>query len=284
MIIQMHCSCGSSQFDNNGFVITCMDCGLQQQRISLQDCTPGYNQSHSVLKKTFSYSRRYRFETLLLKVFCLHVGPKNSDPIWDYLKRNGPYKNSKEILKTLSNNPSRIKRYNYLTIFTKVFCPNDLPKQKITQQTISRAMQYFDCLESRWAKLGIKRFFSYLFLIEKIFIKLGLHDFLRNTKKLMCKRRRAFYEKFLELLGGIELTTKLPPGSLAALKELLCLDEYGLKRSFPRDYNVLLSGIDLPLRGVSTVSESEPSHEHKYSTVCLHGDLLKREFLKSLLN
>ena len=93
-----------------------------------------------------------------------------------------------------------------LPVFAHHFCPHLVPNTKPKSSQIRYALLLFDSLISRWKELLTKRFFSYNYLLEKILEKVGLKQYTIFIKHLVCKKRRRYYESYLEKLGG--LTTK----------------------------------------------------------------------------
>ena len=200
--------CCGEQCILTGYSYVCTVCGSETRCFS-PEVLPGYNRSHATMRST-TYSRRYRFHNLLLKTVLYHTGPPSTDPIWEYLeKERVELKTHKDIQRVLAKTPFKNKRYCCLPVFTKVFCPETLPKQAVSASQIQQAMGLFDSVERRWLKVG-GRFFSYYFLLEVILTEVGAAFALSCAKRLICKHRRAFYFKMLKDLGG--LTTGLVRG------------------------------------------------------------------------
>ena len=79
----MRC-CGPCIRTNYSFV--CTSCGSERMSFGIED-PPGYEQRHSSMRST-TYSRRYRFQNLLLKTINYHSGPNLDDPIWKILEQH----------------------------------------------------------------------------------------------------------------------------------------------------------------------------------------------------
>ena len=176
----------------------CPSCGTETR--FLDNSLPGYAQKHSIFLSS-SYSRRYRFHSLLLKTVCFHNGPSTKDNIWKFLEENGPYENSIDIQKSLQKMNAKNKRYDMLPIFTRAFCK--VKMKRASSKQIRTAMLLYDALESRWKQAKVKRFFSYFYLLEKILTKVGAAFSLAHCKKLICKKRRSFYDEMIQKLGGL---------------------------------------------------------------------------------
>ena len=194
----MECSGCNVSLIQTSYCLICPQCGIETR--VLQNVVPGYTQSHAVLQQTTSYSRRYRFRSLLLKTVCFHHGPPLSDSIWTYLESQRPFENTKAIQTALSKTTLKNKRYDMLPIFSRAFL--DIPRFDVPGRTIRIAMRLFDSLESRWKESTLPRFFSYFFLLEAMLTRIQCTTPLKYCKTLICPRRRQFYTLMLEQLGG----------------------------------------------------------------------------------
>ena len=129
--------------------------------------------------------------------------------IWKYLGENTPYNSILELKTTLSKLDRKLKRYDMLPVFARHFCPNNVPKKKPSSSQVRTALLLFNRLERRWKQVNTKRFFSYMFLIEKILEKIGLADYVPLSKQLVCVRRRKYYTEWLHKLGGLSTRWRL---------------------------------------------------------------------------
>ena len=180
--------------------IVCQLCGLEHVYLG-SNRTPGYQQSHGRMKPKTCYSRRYRFQVLLGRT-CLASTLQCTDPVWDYLESAGPFTSMREIQKSLAKFPNKWKRYDCLPLFCKCYVPECDPI-RIPATDLDRAMKLFDSVNSRWKRRPFRRFFSYFWLLERVLNHLGILGFLPYTKKLICKKRRHFYELMLQAIGGL---------------------------------------------------------------------------------
>ena len=213
----MHCSCDTPLIQTN-YTNVCPSCGVEKRTFDL--FLPGYGQTHGRLRSSTTYSRRYRFHSLLLKSVCFHSGPHCDDFVWKFLEERKPYANSGEIQKTLAKTTQKNKRYDMLPIFTKVFCKGLITKNANSRQ-IRTAMRLFEALECRWKQSRMKRFFSYFYLLEQILRKVGAGFCLEHCKALICKKRRAFYQEMLQKLGGLSFKQHVSVSQLVDLRKFL---------------------------------------------------------------
>jgi len=195
------CTCGGVIIQTN-YSNVCTSCGLENRSYDSNRYLPGYNQSHSILRYTSTYSRRYRFHSLLLKTIFYHSGPPQSDEIWSYLKKQN-LKTVGDIQTALSKTRYKNKRYDCLGIFCAAFLPHLVPKERVSPDQIELSMKLFDSVLSRWKTTQVSRFWSYFWLLEQILKEVGAGFCLRTCKRLICKHRRAFYKEMLKRLGGL---------------------------------------------------------------------------------
>ena len=198
------CSCGGV-LTRTSYSHVCMECGRETKSFDPQFFLPGYNQSHAILRHSSTYSRRYRFHSLLLKTVLFHSGPAREDRIWYYLETQRPFHCVKDIQLALSKTNHKQKRYDCLGIFCKVFLPQ-VVIPRVTSAQIEQAMALFDSVLERWRTTRVSRFFSYFYLLEVILQRIGAGACMKTCKRLICKHRRAFYKEMLKRLGG--LTTR----------------------------------------------------------------------------
>ena len=196
----MEC-CGSRCLQTN-YSFICTRCGSEKMSYQPEMYLPGYGRSYSAMNKSV-YSRRYRFHALLLKA-CNHAhGPVATDPIWSILeKHRGTYKTHWDILKVLSKTAAKNKRYDALPCFCRIFLPDYFRPRAVSVKQIQQAMVLFDRVEKRWKATRHNRFFSYYYILELILKQIGCGDCLTTCKKLICLKRRAYYDNLLETLGG----------------------------------------------------------------------------------
>ena len=115
------CNCGGILVETSYHTNVCVWCGIER--------FIGYSPTCRVFSGHFarplppSYSRRARFRELLRRVFGLESGPKNEDPVWDYLTRHRPFKDSKDIMGCLKQSGLDNKHYSSIHLFTKLFSP-----------------------------------------------------------------------------------------------------------------------------------------------------------------
>ena len=214
------CKCGGRLIQTS-YSNVCRSCGNEISVLCNMRTSPGYSRSHSALKQS-TYSRRYRFNSLLLKTVLYHSGPDKDDHVWSYLEEHrDSLKTCKDIQHVLSRRPLKNKRYDMLGIFCKVFCPGTAPVKIVTNKQIRLAMQLFDALERRWKLARLRKFFSYYYLLERVLIKVGVDFDKLNCKRLICKNRREFYSDMLARLGGLSFKPPLSNGEARSLREFV---------------------------------------------------------------
>ena len=215
-----YCKCGG-RIIQTSYSDVCRDCGKEDSVLCNMRTSPGYSRAHSALKQS-TYSRRYRFHSLLLKTVLYHTGPDKDDQVWSYLEENrDSLKTCKDIQHLLSRRPLKNKRYDMLGIFCKVFCPDTVPKEPVTNKQIRLAMQLFDALERRWKLARVRKFFSYYYLLERVLNKIGVDFDTLNCKRLICKNRRQFYSMMLARLGGLSFKPPLLNAEAESLREFV---------------------------------------------------------------
>jgi hypothetical protein len=142
----------------------------------------------------------YRFRTLLART-VLYSSLHYEHPVWIFLKKE-KYKTVDEIRKRLSQMKHlKNKLYDSLPLFC--FCFLKTQPKKVSNDEFQLGMRLFSSVNKRWEKSNYKRFFSYFWILEQILASMGASQFIPITKKLICKKRRSFYTKVLEDLGGL---------------------------------------------------------------------------------
>ena len=129
--------CCGRQCIRTNYSYICGECGVERKSFNSEMFLPGYQQSHSTMRST-TYSRRYRFSSLLLKTVNHNSGPSANDPIWKYLENAKNLKTHHDIQKVLSQTPFKNKRYCCLPCFAKVFTPDDMPKRMVPLKKYTR--------------------------------------------------------------------------------------------------------------------------------------------------
>ena len=142
------------------------------------------------------YSRINRFKNYLYSVLGIHFGPGCNSPIWQHLK---PCNNMGEMMKQLSNSPTKNKHYECLHSYAKVFLANYTIPKPLSLRNIEQVKKLFLDIQYSYAQIyGAKTvFFSYPWLLHTILTAMGREDYLIFVKNLKCKKRAAGYlEKF----------------------------------------------------------------------------------------
>ena len=198
------CNCGGILVETSYHTNVCVWCGIER--------FIGYSPTCRVFSGHFarplppSYSRRTRFRELLRRVFALESGPKNDDPVWDYLTRHRPFKDSKDIMGCLKQSGLDNKHYSSIHLFTKLFSPytpHTYSPDQLNQfvETLSKS---FEHTLLRWRQRDSCAFFSYNWLIEKFLVEHKLTFFLPFVKRLQCPHRRNKYTlKMQKINAGI---------------------------------------------------------------------------------
>lgn len=255
---------------------TCPNCGIEKQIIT--NCLPGYHQAHAPLKRQGSYSRQYRFHTLIYKILGLSSGYCKND-IWKYLGDHAPYESILNLKIQLSKLDQKLKRYDMLPVFARYFCPTHVPKQKPSSVQVRTALLLFNRLEQRWKQVNTKRFFSYMFLIEKILQKVGLSEFIPLSKSLVCARRRKYYTEWLEKLGGLTMTWRLEHAELADAEQFADHHVHrGKLVDSPQHDNHHLVDIDLQPSSGRAQLLAELGRGGMLNTNALHADRVSVKF------
>ena len=196
------CKCGGV-IQTTSYSNICIQCGIETRVLCCDRVLPGYERSHSRMRSVTTYSRRYRFNTLLKKTVLFHSGPSIDDPIWKHLEagnKQTPFTNTRDIMKCLSSYPAKNKKYCCCPIFTTTFQLCKHPNVGYAQ--IDRGMFLFDQVEAAWKRHPeMVRFLSYYYLLEKVLIAINCSELLKITKRLMCPKRRDRYDHVLKRLG-----------------------------------------------------------------------------------
>ena len=144
------------------------------------------------------YSRINRFKNYLYSVLGIHFGPGSNSPIWQHLK---PCETIDDLMKQLSNSPTKNKHYESLHSYAKVFLVNYIPPKPLSLREIDQIRKLFLDVQYSYAQIyGSKTvFFSYPWLLHTILTALGREDHLCFVKNLKCKKRAAGYLKKFEV-------------------------------------------------------------------------------------
>ena len=186
--------CCEERCIQTNFSFICRECGRERRSFQQDMFLPGYNRCFSSMNPTL-YSRRYRFLSLLQKACGHNSGPASSDPVWEKLEKGAPYHTITELQKVLSQTPFKNKRYDSLPCFSRVFLGAQIA---VPPNVVQKIMRSFDKIEQNWRKSGVKRFFSYYYLLEILLSRAGYTDCLKFCKKLNCSKRRTYYDELLE--------------------------------------------------------------------------------------
>ena len=118
--------CGGNLILTTYSSTVCTQCGSEKQVGLTQE--PIYQ--HSVPLDR-SYSRPDRWKGLIRKLTGHHNGPNTNDPVWEYLKKNSPFKGPQEIIQCLRKSKLLNKHYQSTFIFSKIFSTLELPMESI---------------------------------------------------------------------------------------------------------------------------------------------------------
>ena len=192
--------CCDGQFCTTGYSKICLCCGKETRLV--ENIIPSYLQSHEKLRTVTTYSREYRFATLLKKTILHHNGPPVESPVWNHLfaeHTKKPFKSPSCIVSSLSKIDMKNKHYDSLTIFCVVFGLCTRPA--ITKAQYDYGLQIFREIRDRWQKNQEKRFFSYYWLLNNVLKLMGCSNLEPYTKKLKCPKRSKYYTTLLHNLG-----------------------------------------------------------------------------------
>lgn len=193
--------CCDGQKYHTGYSTICMTCGKEKK--CFENSIPSYLQSHEKLRTETTYSREYRFATLLKKTILHHNGPTVESPVWKHLfaaNKTKKFTSPNCIVQSLSRLQMKNKHYDSLTIFCVVF---DLCKRpKVTDKQYAYGIALFKELQRRWdLSPNFTRFFSYYWLLNKVLQLIGCTYLIQYTKKLKCPKRNLYYDTLLDTLG-----------------------------------------------------------------------------------
>ena len=169
----------------------CCRCGLEEQ--FLEPNTTDYL-CHTLVTP---YSRVARFRELLEKLLGMSNGPLQRDPIWQYLAKSAPFRCSRDIYSAIKLSGLKNKHYSDLHIFCKCFLEGyQAPLGYHDVHFIhTRFVNDFNTILFQWNRKGSSSFFSYNWVLEKLFQCYGIIAFDSYLKKLQCPTRRSLYER-----------------------------------------------------------------------------------------
>jgi hypothetical protein len=143
------------------------------------------------------YNRKTRFIGLLRKILGVDTGPHVKDRVWQYLSASAPFQTADDIIVCLKNSPLKSKHYNCIHGFSKAFQKNySKPKCHYSPREIEEYLGIlFEEVNFYWCRFEHTSFFSYAWLLEKLFRQLQiLEDYKSFLKVLICPTRRKKYE------------------------------------------------------------------------------------------
>lgn len=191
--------CGGKLF-STGYSRICTVCGRETSVV--ENIIPSYLQCHEKLRSLTTYSREYRFATLLKKTILHHNGPPTDSPVWNHLfteHSKKPFTSPECIVHSLSKIMLKNKHYDSLTIFSVVFGLCERPQ--ITLAQYEYGIRIFREIRNRWKSSSMRRFFSYYWLLNHILSLMGCAYLKLYTKKLKCPKRSTYYTELLSTLG-----------------------------------------------------------------------------------
>ena len=179
---------------NSTFV--CINCGLERAYLS-PNCVSFNHTPHTSLIVS-PYSRKTRFTGLLRKILGVDNGPQSSDSVWRYLAASAPFQTTEDIVLCLKNSPLKTKHYNCLHGFSKAFLKHYAkPVCMYSPLEIENNLgKLFEEVVFYWCRFSEENsFFSYAWLLEKLFKQLRIFDnYQAFLKVLICPTRRKKYE------------------------------------------------------------------------------------------
>ena len=191
--------------DTNYHTRVCTSCGVESfYGFAPENVAFG---EHYLRPITPTYSRLNRFKDLIRRILAVESGPKACDPVWEYLRRFAPYKNTKTIFEALKTSGLECKHYGNCHLFTQVFAQNYIPHTFSAQEVrhIEQLLCHrFEATLVRWNSFNDGKFFSYNYLIEKYLKEHQLIYFLQFVKQLQCPKRRHKYDLKLKQINDIE--------------------------------------------------------------------------------
>ena len=204
------CSCNCNSVIYTTYSVVCTICGVEKPYISTKI------QSYSTIPQTHStiiapYCRKHRFSCLLRKVIGVDSGPPPSDMVWQVLSQSAPFKSTRCIIDCLKNTDLKNKHYNNLHSFGKAFLTRYIPPETNPCNVQKIMYSLFDEVLFRWNRSSNNQsFFSYSWLMEKLFKIAGLFDnYSTYLKVLICPIRRRKYQSRWD-----DITKPLPKDSL----------------------------------------------------------------------
>ena len=201
------CTCENLVYTNRHTQV-CEQCGVETRvPFNLHELIliDSYN-THSPFAR--GYCRLNRFKRMLYSI--LAPCPQFFDnTTLKYLDKCGPIKNKEHLLKLLKHAPVKDKRYCSLHLYCKLFCMNYIPPYKPDNidQIREEIIMHFKDIEFAHHRYG-NPFFNYQWLLNLCLKKWNLHQYLKYTKKLKCKRRRKLYSKMYTFCMDIILENR----------------------------------------------------------------------------
>ena len=189
------CKCGGLILETV-YSVVCSLCGNETQRFSTKIQSFAASSLGRIVVSP--YCRKQRFVGLLRKILGVDSGPPITDRVWQVLAQSAPFNTTQDIICCLKNSTLKTKHYTNLHTFAKAFLRNyTAPSNNRPLQVEILLEQLFDEVLFRWnrARSGNNNsFFSYAWLLEKLFKTTGLFKTYRPyIKVLICPNRRQKY-------------------------------------------------------------------------------------------
>ena len=177
------------------FSFVCLNCGIEKTYVT-PSCLSFHHTPHTSLIVS-PYNRKTRFIGLLRKILGVDTGPHAKDLVWQYLSASAPFRTTDDIVSCLKNSSLKSKHYNCIHGFSKAFQKNySKPKCHYSPREIEEYLGIlFEEVNFYWCRFEQTSFFSYAWLLEKLFRQLQiLEDYKSFLKVLICPTRRKKYE------------------------------------------------------------------------------------------
>ena len=168
----------------------CTKCGLEKPFLQP-------NSTECVIYSLMTpYSRTARFRELLDKLLGMSSGPHARDPIWGYLAKGAPYKTALDIYTAIKLSDLKNKHYADLHIFCKCFLKSYIEPMhpECVRELREGFIADFEEVLHSWARTSATSFFSYNWLLEKMFKMHSIDCYNEYLKLLQCPARRRLYE------------------------------------------------------------------------------------------
>ena len=140
--------CKLRLFESNYHTLICLGCG-RETHAGLNPALTSYT-PHPPRALPPTYNRSVRFKELLNKLLGQENGPKDTDPVWVFLKKHAPYSSPEAIFNSLKQSGLINKHYGSCHLFTKIFCPQYTPIELQDNQTIRAICTRFDDILHMW--------------------------------------------------------------------------------------------------------------------------------------